>query len=227
MSEEETMAVEQEAQGVAVATEPEPTKAKEPVETAQEQNWREARRKMQELERQNRELSDAVQRMQVPEAKEEEILAKDDLLTVEQAERLIERRAAEMADRAIKQREAATLDDRLTAKYSDYAEIVSKENVELLKEQEPELAMSLSRLQDDPYAQAVAAYKLMKKLGIGTTPSKNVEKEKAQKNLQKPVSVNAATKSSAIGNVHNFENGLTKDLKAQLYAEMREAIKRA
>ena len=99
-----------------------------------------------------------------------------------------------------------------------------------MKQQEPELAQSLWNLRDDPYAQGVAAYKLIKKLGIGKEEEEqgdSVEKKKAIENSKKPLSVQAVSKSSAIGNAHLFENGLTKELKKQLWSEMQEAKKRA
>jgi hypothetical protein len=52
-----------------------------------------------------------------------------------------------------------------------------------------------------------------------------VKKQRALANSQKPVSVNAVTKNSAIGNAHMFENGLTKELKKSLYDEMKNAMK--
>lgn len=197
----------------------------------QEYNWAEARRKMQELERKNQELESKYSQLQKPHAPEEEIdeldkLADDDIITKGQTKKLAARMAQQIAEKIIKEREASTVDERLSLKFPDFAQVVTKENIELLKEQEPELALTLYH-NPDPYAQSIAAYKLLKKLGIGAdVETKSPEKEKALKNAQKPVSVNAATKQSAIGNAHLFENGLTKDLKAQLWSEMQEARKR-
>ena len=135
--------------------------------------------------------------------------------------------AEEIAQRVIQQRENATVEERLSLKFHDFHQVVSRENIELLKETEPELARSLSH-NTDPYDQGIAAYKLMKRLGIGTeSVSKEPvrEKQRAVANSQKPVSVNAVTKNSAIGNAHMFENGLTKELKKSLYDEMKNAMK--
>lgn len=239
MPEEENAGVEApELQAATPAAETEQTEERQ--ETAQEKkqrnsveyNWAEARRKMQELERQNRELAEQVDKMQKPQApvnEYEEIdkLADDDLMTKAAAKKLAARMAKEVAEQVIKQREASTVDERLSNKFSDYADVVSKENIELLKQTEPELALSLWKLADDPYAQGVAAYKMIKKLGVAQPPSKSLEKKKAEENSQKPVSVNAATKQSAIGNAHLFENGLTKELKSQLWKEMQQAMKGA
>jgi len=193
-----------------------------------EYNWAEMRRKMQEKDQQLEELKRQFSEFnnRKPNAEEEDELAKlakDDIITVEQAEKLAERRARKVAEEVIKQREAATVEERVQLKYPDYADIVSKENIELLKQTEPELAQSLYHM-PDPYAQAVAAYKLLKRVAKKEEiPS--LEKKKAMENSQKPLSVNAVTKQSAIGNAHLFENGLTPELKKQLYHEMKEAMK--
>lgn len=215
----------------AVQAQPAESQADKKRRNDAEYNWAEARRKMQELERKNQDLEDRVSKInkpQIPEGEFDELdrLADDDIITKGQTKKLASRMAEQIAERIIKQREASTVDERLSLKFPDFSQVVSKENIELLKEQEPELALTLYH-NPDPYAQSIAAYKLLKKLGYGAeVETKSVEKEKALKNSQKPVSVNAATKASAIGNAHLFENGLTSDLKAQLWTEMQEARKR-
>ena len=55
-----------------------------------------------------------------------------------------------------------------------------------------------------------------------------VEKKKAEINLSKPVSSNAAANSATpLGQAHVFENGLTPDLRKQLWKEMENARKGA
>ena len=231
MTEEENASVEEQSTAVAQATESDNAQEHQETEAQRrkrndvEYNWAEARRAMQERDRQINELQEQVRKLAAPPQQEDDLsnLSKDDILNVEVAQRLIKKEAAKIAEQVIRQREAATTDERLQMKFADYNDIVTKDNIELLKQTEPELALSLYRLQDDPYAQGAAAYKLMKRMGIGQTSSP--EKEKALKNAQKPLSVNAVTKQSAIGNAHLFENGLTKDLKSQLYKEMKEAKK--
>jgi hypothetical protein len=197
----------------------------------QDRNWKETRRKMQELERKAREQEELIQRLSTPKAalQDDELdkLGDEDIVTKAQAKKLAAKMAEEIAQRVIKQREDSTVEERLSNKFDDFNQVVTRENIELLKETEPELAMSLSQ-NTDPYLQGVAAYKLMKRLGIGgedmpKEPTK--EKKKALENSQKPLSVNAVTKTSAIGNAHMFENGLTKELKKQLQEEMRIAIR--
>lgn len=237
MSEQEIEGVETE-QVEASAPAAEAEQVQEQAETAQEKkrrndveyNWAESRRKMQELERQNREMQDQLQRLQPkaesPEVDELDKLADDDIVTKGQAKKMAAKMAREIAQEVIKQRENATVDERLQNKYADFADVVTRDNIELLKQTEPELAMSLAHI-SDPFTQGVAAYKLLKKSGIGEEVKQPKEKQKAVTNSQKPVSVNTVTKQSAIGNAHMFENGLTPELKKQLWSEMQQAKKMA
>jgi hypothetical protein len=197
----------------------------------QDRNWKETRRKMQELERKAKEQEELIAQLKMPPkaAQEDELdkLGDEDIVTKGQARKLAAKMAEEIASRVIKERENATVEDRLSSKFNDFNQVVTRENIELLKETEPELAMSLAQ-NTDQYSQGVAAYKLLKRLGIGVEemakePVK--EKQKAIANSQKPLSVNAVTKSSAIGNAHMFENGLTEELKKSLRDEMARAIK--
>jgi len=197
----------------------------------QDRNWKETRRKMQELERKAKEQEELIAQLKSPPraAQEDELdkLGDDDIITKGQSKRLMRKEAEEIARQIVRERENATVEDRLTTKFNDFSQVVTRENIELLKETEPELAMSLSH-NTDQYSQGVAAYKLLKRLGIGVEevakePAK--EKQKAIANSQKPLSVNAVTKSSAIGNAHMFENGLTEELKKSLRDEMTRAIK--
>lgn len=227
--------VEQEAQEQVVQSSPETVEASAP-ESSQEKkqknsveyNWAEARRKMQELELRNRELEqkvDTIKKESSPKDDEDDLGIKDDDIAEGKHVKTLKKELKELRN-YIKQKEASTIDERLSLKLPDFADVVTKDNIELLKQTEPELAMSLSHI-PDPYNQGVAAYKMLKKLGIGVETVPSPEKEKAKINSQKPVSVNAVTKNSAIGNAHLFENGLTKELKSQLWKEMQDAAKRA
>ena len=198
----------------------------------QDRNWKETRRKMQELERRAKEQDELIAQMKAPPKAapvEDELdkLGDEDIVTKGQAKKLAAKMAEEIAQRIVQQRENSTVEERLSTKFQDFNQVVTRENIELLKETEPELAMSLSH-NTDPYSQGIAAYKLLKRLGIGEAEvSKEPvrEKQKAIANSQKPLSVNAVTKTSAIGNAHMFENGLTEELKKSLRQEMAKAIK--
>lgn len=188
-------------------------------------NWGEARRKMQELERKAQEQDELIRRLQANTPKEKddlENLTDDDIVTVSQAKKLAVKMAQQVAENVVKQKDLSTLEDRINSKYPDFQEIVSKDAIEKLKSEEPELALSLATMQD-PYQQAVAAYKLLKKLGGKEVMTQ--EQKKALENRSKPQSSQTIVKNSAIGNAHLFENGLTPELKKQLYQEMQQAMK--
>jgi len=236
MPEEEKESVEAEASAAPLATETEAVQDERPKEDQEaerrkrndaEYNWAEARRQMRDKDQQIDELRKQLSHNQPKAAPEEDELGKlaeDDIITVSQARKLAAKMAKQTAEEVLRQREAATIEDRLKLHYPDYAEVLSNENIELLKQTEPELAMSISHI-PDPYNQAVAAYKLLKKVNPKKVDSNALEKKKAMENSQKPVSVQAVTKQSAIGNAHVFENGLTKELKDQYWKEMQQAMK--
>lgn len=234
MSEEENVNVIEEV----VSPEPEDNQQTERVEESaqshqrndQEYNLAQLRRQRDEERRRNQDLQDELQRIRYQAQKEPdedslEKLADDDLTTVAHAKKIASRAAKEAAYEALRQRDHETVDERLKSKFSDFDSVVSQENIEFLKQNEPELADSLRALADDPFKQGLTAYKMLKKF-IPVKPAPTIEKKKAEANLQKPLSVNAAPKAnSALGNAHLFENGLTAELKAQLWKEMQDAKK--
>lgn len=238
LSDEEKSNVEQEtAQEVVQPTETDEShnvRQEEIQETEQrkrndvEYNWNEARRKMQELERRAMEQDALIAQLSRKDAPVEDDLDKlsdDDIITVAQHKKMTAKIAKQVAEEVARQRENSTIEERLNAKFPDYDHVVTAESIEILKKTEPELAASLHSLGHDPYAQAVAAYKLMKKTGIGQPKVITDEKKRALENIKKPVSVQSVAKQSAIGSAHAFENGLTEDFKKQLYKEMLQATK--
>lgn len=188
-----------------------------------EYNWAEARRKMQESEREKQILQEELNRLRSQTKQEKDYGIKDDDLAEGKHLKSLYKEIDNLKSE-LERSKAATVEDRLQMKYPDFSDVVTKENIELLKQTEPELAESIYH-SPDPYKQAVAAYKLLKKVGVNQEQSMPVEKKKAIENSQKPVSVQAVSKQSAIGNAHLFENGLTKELKDQLWKEMQEIKK--
>ena len=236
---------DEEKESVEPATQPEVTQSTESDEThdvRQEEakeveqrkrndvdyNWNEARRKMQELERRAQDQDELIARLSRRDAPVEDDLSKlskDDIITVEQHEKLTAKIAKQVAEEVHRQHEASTMEERLVNKYPDYNQVVTAENIEILKQTEPELALSLHSSGHNPYAQAVAAYKIMKKTGTGQPKPVSNERKRALENVQKPVSVQSVSKSGGIENAHAFEGGLTPELRKQYYADMQRAIK--
>lgn len=123
-----------------------------------------------------------------------------------------------------------SVETRLKMQYPDIEKVLSQENLMRLKNEEPELAYTIS-MNPDLYSQSVTAYKQIKKLGIvQDQPIQNYETEKQiiQKNISKPrpvVSINAQQGDSPLSRANAFANGLTEDLKKQLQREMAEIRK--
>lgn len=239
MSEEENKGVE-EITSEAVAQPDESTDAQESTQETPEQrrqrndaeyNWAEMRRHMREKEREIEELKhqfSSIQKKAQPEEEDELAkLADEDIVSVAQARKLAAKFARQAAEAVLKEREASTVDERLQSKYPDFMSTVTKENIELLKETKPQLAKSLLKFADDPFQQSELAYEYIKTFVPQRDESMNKDKKKALENSKKPVSVQSVGKTSAIGQVHQFENGLTPELKAQLYKEMQQIRKGA
>lgn len=186
-------------------------------------NWAEMRRSREKDREKMDALESEINLLKSPPKTEEEDfgISDDDLVEGKHLKDL--KREIKKLKSDLNRKEISSVEERVQTKFSDYSDVVSKDNIELLKQKEPELAQSIYHIKD-PYSQAVAAYKLIKNTIAGNNEN-SLEKRKAMENSQKPVSVNAITKQSAIGNAHLFENGLTKDLKSQLWKEMQSAMK--
>ena len=120
---------------------------------------------------------------------------------------------------------ATTAEARLKAQYPDFDRVVSKDNIDLLKETEPEIAYTINA-SSDIYSKAVSAYKMIKKLGIYQEDPYIKDRERAEHNAAKPrplASVSPQQGDSPLSKANAFANGLTDDLKKQLYKEMVEA----
>src|SRR3990167_236894 len=120
---------------------------------------------------------------------------------------------------------------RLQVKYSDIDTIVSMQNLEKLKQVDPEAYMAVEAA-PTLYAKGVLAYKLIKSSDILTKPNDDYDYEQAaiNRNAQKPKSIsmvqpqrgtNPLTKANA------FANGpeLTPELQKSLLEEMERSIK--
>jgi len=198
-------------------------KAPEPQEDAQEKNWREMRQAFKELKRENQFLREQFERAQQPaKAIEEDIDENEPYVTPKSFKKKIHE-----LEQKLVAKEAESIPDRLRAKYADFDEVVSVENVEFLKQNDPELAMSLAALASDPYKQGIAAYKLLKRSDYNQDKVSMHEKAKIAENAKKPTSVQAVRKQGALSDANRFANGLTPELKKSLYAEMQAARKGA
>lgn len=219
-SEQEEVATLEQDQSQEVALEAEQTTQEPPKEDPQERNWRNARQKMQEQNQQIELLKQKLEEMQSPKAQPEpeEDLTDDDFVRGHHLKKKLE-----AMKKLLQKTEAETAISRAKSLFNDFDQVVSFENVELLKQNDPELAISLKALAHDPYAQAIATYKLLKRTDYSQQMQSMENKQRIDKNIKKPPSINSV---APLAEANRFANGLTPELKKALQKEMSEAAKR-
>jgi len=114
---------------------------------------------------------------------------------------------------------------RLKAKFNDFEQVVNQETIEMLQVLQPEIAQTLNSTQDI-YAAGVTAYNIIKNLGLKPEANYESDIKRIQTNAAKPkpmVSINPQQGESALSQANAFANGLTPELKDQLYKEMQAA----
>lgn len=128
-------------------------------------------------------------------------------------------------------KERELVPDRLRSKYADFDNVVSNENVEKFKQNEPEFFESIQAQNPEllsgheTYSKAVSLYKMMKASGYGVNEA---EKKKIEANQAKPMSIQSLQGGNTALSEANIlaTQGLTSELKAKYNKEMQEAIKR-
>ena len=225
----------QEAQP-ASSTETPPSSA----ENTKEYNWERARQRIEELEKRNKWLEERDQKNSGPpkpseedalKKLEEEIsrLPKDDLLTVEQAEKLAHYRdkKSELRIQDLEKRLNETTQDSVEEKimrqYPDYFSIASPENLKQLQS-DPLFVKSLKGLESS-YDQASYIYEQLKLRGFGS--QEGIEKRQLENNAAKPRSSNSLGGTSPLHMANDYSGWPNKELKSKLFQEMQDAIKGA
>jgi len=133
------------------------------------------------------------------------------------------KKALSKIENLLYQKELEAIPDRLRGKFKNFDQVVTKENLEKLKRNEPELYRTI-KSGDDLFSKGVSAYKTLVSLGYG---GENYMKQKEQvaQNHNKPLSAQAIKGHGALHEANAFANGLTPELKKQLQQEMVEAAK--
>lgn len=190
---------------------------------SKEDNFVRLRETKQQLERENRELKQALLRSSKAEETEDNLSIEDDDLV---DGRVVKKLYSEIKTlrKSYEQEKLSSIPDRLRSKFSDFDQVVTQENIEKLKNNEPELYSSITS-GSDLYAKGVAAYKTLKSLGLVEKDPYEEEKRIVKQNHSKPVSVQAIKGQSALSDANIFAKGLTPDLKKHLQEEMEQAIK--
>lgn len=198
-------------------------------EDAQERNWREMRKKVERLEKEAEELrQQQLQKQSEPDIDPDEFLTYGQLQKIKQEEEA--KRAKQEQERLAKEREAQIEREKMEApqklksQYKDFSDIVTQENINKLVKEDPEIAQSLEVYNDKPYIQGKLAYEIIK-ARYGQPRYDEYTEKKIQDNLSQPTPSSAIKRSQALSSADAFANGLTPELKEQLWKEMEEYAK--
>ncbi len=198
-------------------------KPQEPEAGSKEFNFRALEQQMQQIKSQNYELMQEVQRSQAP--KKQELpdpfaeLEKDDLITFGQVEeyttRMAEKKTQEYLERELNKREEATQPARAKQQYSDFDQIVTEENIQLLIKEDPELELLIQNAPN----KFTRAYKEIKKSDFFRERGANKQNEqKLEENSRKPTSSNSLGSQRPLSQANSYS-------KDDLYAEMMQCGK--
>lgn len=200
--------------------------------TDTERNFKQLREKAERLER---ERDEALRRLDATNAQklsneDESVDIRPDELVEGKHLSSYQKKLKKMEERlAIYEEQAQELaiQAQLKAKFPDFDAIVSKENIEKFREQEPEWAEAIAA-NPNTWSKAVAAYKAIKQSGIIIDNAFAHERALAQKNTNKPrplSSISPQQGDTPLSRANAFANGLTDDLKKQLWKEIEESRK--
>ena len=207
-----------------------------PSSEDQNKNWKalrqskeDAERRERESLRQNEEYKKLISELNAAKQQPEEEYDDSDIPTFGQTKQTVRQEAKkiakEMIEQTLAEQRQTNAPKQLKRDYSDFDEVVTKENVDYLIENDPESAEIL-RETTDLYKQGKRAYIFIKKAGINKKDSTEGMRQDAQDNFNKPVSPNAGATKNSVGDANMFSKGLTPELQKQLRQEMTEAIKR-
>jgi hypothetical protein len=201
-----------------------PQEPRKDEKSDKELNFERLRKKNEELERYVRDIQEQFQRQQKPppppqEEDELSSLTPDDIITVSQANKLAEKRAKALIDKAFQERERASLPDKTRSKYDDYDKVMTKDNIEKFEQLEPGLADACAKA-SNPWE---TTYKMIRKFVL-PAEEKRFDKaaERAEENLQKPSSIHSIGKRGPLSQANQWSEAS----KEQLYKEMMEAARR-
>lgn len=114
--------------------------------------------------------------------------------------------------------------NRVKSRHMDYEQVVSKENVERLWREHPQMAKSLRAslvYEGDIEGAAQATYDLIRSLGYNKSPEIQQAKRRAESNMEAPM---PPSPQSPLNSASSWENGLMSDSeKESLIREMEEA----
>ena len=212
-------------------------KNNQPEESIDEKNWKALRKLKQQAEEERDAALRAYREMQMQAGNRQSQapVEEDDYSDLGiSAEDLVEGKHLSKVSKELKKIKSALelyqTEHKLKKKYSDFDDVVTKENLELLVAREPELAKGLDA-NPDLYSKAVTAYNIIKNLQI-YNPTKrqqlnNLAKvsDKIDENLSRPqvaASVSPQTGSTPLSRANEYAEDYSREELDRVYREMLE-----
>lgn len=228
--------MEEEVQNSADIVDQAPEAAPEAVEsnkTDKEINFERLRKKAERLEQELQEKNRILEEQQKRQSQVDDI-ADDDFVEGRQF-KSIKEKTAYLEKRQMELENQIMLKE-IYAKYPDIDEVVSKENLELLKELEPEIHESLRNTNVPPKVTYINAYKHVKNYVLKQNESKNMKDTQIMKdpevmaeriahNQRKSPSIQKAAQGKKTEDI--FYQKLDRNTKDSLVARRRAAMKKA
>ncbi len=215
-------------------------------EDSQERNWKEMRRRQNDLEKRLREKDELLEKFMLSQmtSKEAKEIIKDELdeigddeyiskgkvnkLVRREAQRIAEEISKKETEKAFKSQRDAQFLNNLKSQYSDFDEIVNSETLSLLEQQDPELANTIAELKD-PYKIGLQSYKYIKAMNLSTkVPDsrrvKEVEKklEQNSKTIQSPQAYDKRPMAQAFQMTNAEKNKLFEEMNG--FARMADSV---
>lgn len=176
----------------------------EEQEDTNARNWRRAnetrKRLEQELKKKEEQLEQLLKavtkQQQPPEVDELDSVSADEFIPKGKIEKMWDKRekrireqTREEVERAFQEKEKARWKEKVREKFPDFEDVVNVETLDLLEQQEPEVAENIADLKD-PYKVAIQSYKYIKAMGL---TSDKVSVSKRHREVEKKLDENKKT----------------------------------
>jgi len=197
------------------STQPEASNnSQESSTNSKEYNWRQMeetnKRLRSDLEALRQEI--AANKQDSSPQDDQTLLQEDDLITYNQHKKLVEKDARAIVQEELRKMSQAKQPLEAKAKYADYEQVVTNENIQKLVKEDPELDR-LIQLSSNPYERV---YKEIKRAEFYKAQNKNKESlDKLQANSQKPQSANSVNNTSPLSYANQYAKG-----SREMYDEM-------
>lgn len=213
---------------------PQPVVAEEP--SAEKENWRLMREREKQLQRERdeahkklREYESLIAAKNKQTEEDDEVhLNPDDIPEWKHVDKKIKKLESQIRGYQQQAVESA-IESRLKSQYPDFDSVVNPDTIDMLRNSYPEVAATLNS-STDLYNKAASAYTIIKKMGIVPDNAYDRDKELALRNASKPRPLTSVSpqegSSGPLSKANAFAQGLTDELKKELYREMMEIRKK-